>query len=51
MSQSRVDLVPGDSETLVFHFIAAAPGDLDPQILHTPLLRAPQVTRTDVGCP
>ena len=51
VSQSRVDLAPGSSETLVFHFIAAAPGDLEPQILHTPLLRAPEITRSDVGCP
>lgn len=51
VNQSRLDLAPGDSETLVFHFIAALPGGLEPQILHTPLLRPPHVTVTDVGCP
>ncbi len=51
VSQARMDLAPGESETLVFHFISAAPGDLEPRILHTPLLRAPHVTRADAGCP
>lgn len=38
VSQARLNLEPGATDTLVFRFIAATPGEVDPVILHTPMI-------------
>ncbi|GAA1964901.1 DUF4012 domain-containing protein [Microbacterium deminutum] len=46
LTQTRVELAPGQSATVEFHFVAAHAGDVTPRILHTPLIDDPEVTQS-----
>lgn len=48
-SVARLTLAPGESDTLQFRFIAAEPGDVDPVLVHTPMIRP--VVEAPVGVP
>lgn len=48
-SVARLTLAPGASDTLQFRFIAAEPGDVDPVLVHTPMIRP--VVEAPVGVP
>jgi hypothetical protein len=50
VTQAQIVVPPGESATLTFHFVAAQPGDIKPQILHTPLINDPVETRTKLKC-
>ncbi|WP_425882621.1 DUF4012 domain-containing protein [Micromonospora sp. DT81.3] len=52
VSQARLDLAPGQTNTLVFRFVAGSPGSIEPQILHTPTIGQVDVTAPIAGdCP
>lgn len=44
VSQARLDLAPGQVDTLVFRFVAGSGGDVEPKILHTPTMAPVDVT-------
>lgn len=48
-SQARLNLEPGETDTLVFRFVASAPGDIEPTILHTPTMGAVEVAEPVAG--
>lgn len=50
VTQIRVQLSPGQSKKVDFHFVTASPGDFHPTILHTPLLIKPEITTATEGC-
>lgn len=50
VTQSRVQLSPGQSVTLDFQFTSAKPRDIDPHILTTPLINAPRITQSTGTC-
>ncbi|MBZ4486917.1 DUF4012 domain-containing protein [Microbacterium sp. cx-55] len=47
----RTDLAPGRSRTLVFRFIAPDGGDVEPVLIHTPLLTEPGAARVAAAEP
>lgn len=49
-SVARVTLAPGESKTVEFRFVASGTGDVNPDLLHTPLLREPAITEIDPAC-
>ncbi|HWI30516.1 MAG TPA: DUF4012 domain-containing protein, partial [Microbacterium sp.] len=50
-SQARLNLEPGETDTLVFRFVAADPGDVQPSIVHTPAMNAIEVAEPlRAGC-
>lgn len=50
VSATRVDLGPGESQTVDFRFIAAGTDPVDPQIMHTPLIGDMTVTEAPAEC-
>jgi len=47
---ARVNLSPGEVNTMEFRFVAAEPGALDPEILHTPLIEEPGIIHAPAVC-
>ncbi|MGL4256163.1 MAG: DUF4012 domain-containing protein [Microbacterium sp.] len=50
VSAVRVDLAPGESQTIDFRFISAGTDPIDPQVMHTPLLADVPVSDARVEC-
>lgn len=44
VSQARLNLEPGETDTLVFRFVSGEPGEVEPTIVHTPTMSAVEVT-------
>lgn len=49
-SGARVNLSPGEVNTMEFRFVAAEPGPLNPTLIHTPLVQEPPVSIAPVTC-
>ena len=50
VAATRVLLKPGESTTVDFRFVSAEARDLDPVILHTPLLEQPEISEVPLPC-
>jgi len=49
-SVARVTLAPGESKTIEFRFVASGTGEVNPDLLHTPMLREPTIEDIDASC-
>lgn len=51
VASSRVQIAPGESATVDFRFVSAAPRAVTPVLLHTPMLHAPAIAEAPISCP